>query len=217
MPFNAQPLRGAIISNSIEGLDQLYRSDHRIQYDILEITADFQPDLSAYQVLIAPNGTDHVALYRMRDRIHKFLDRGGALLCCDGWFTDWVPGNRWVMDNSRKTIDVRYTLREDPFGVEEQFNIQDLNFSHGISGWWACGYIEAAPGATVLIEDTWQRPLVVVDEVTTNGIMVLSASGPLADLSYATTDDSKAYEAMSNLYKALLNVILQNTPKEQVV
>jgi hypothetical protein len=69
----------------------------------------------------------------------------------------------------------------------------------------------------VLIEDTWQRPLVVVDEVTTNGIMVLSASGPLADLSYATTDDSKAYEAMSNLYKALINVILLRTPKEEVV
>jgi len=217
MPLHQQLLRGAIISNSIEGLDRLYRSDHRIQYDILEVTADFEPDLSNYQVLIAPNGTDHVALYRMRDRIRAFLDRGGALLCCDGWFTDWVPGNRWVMDNSKKTIDVRYILREDPFGVNDQFNIRDLNFSHGISGWWACGYIEAAPGAKVLIEDTWQRPLVVVDEATTNGIMVLSASGPLADLSYATTDDSKAYEAMSNLYKALINLILLRTPKEKVV
>ncbi len=199
-------LKAAIISNGIEGLDHLYQSNEKVNYQILEVTRNFNPDLASYDLLIAPNGTDHVALFRIRDKVADFLAAGKTLFCFDGWFTDWIPGNRWIMDNSKKTIDVRYKIKDDPYGISRHFHIADLNFSHGISGWWACGYIEPAPGAKVLIEDTWGRPLVVVDETTTNGLMVLSASGPLADLSYATTDDDKAYQAMSDLYRAILQL-----------
>ncbi len=202
-----KPLQAAIISNGIEGLDRLYRPNQWVEYRLLTVDADFRPDLSPYDLLIAPNGADHIALYRNRDQINEFLHAGKALFCFDGWFTDWVPGNRWIMDNSKKTIDVRYTVKDDPFGIGEQFSVEDLNFSHGISGWWACGYIEPAPGASVLLEDTWERPLVVIDDQTTNGIMVLSASGPLADFSYATTDDNRAYQAMQDFYHALLRFV----------
>jgi len=110
------------------------------------------------------------------------------------------------MDNTKKTIDVRIKIRDDRHGMGTHFEVEHLNFSHGIAGWWACGYIEAAEGATVFLEDTWGRPLVVIDEQTTPGLMVLTASGPAADLSYATTDDDKAYQAMTDLYKGFLHL-----------
>ncbi len=200
-------LKAAIIYNGIEGLDQLYRDNELVAYDLLEVTASFQPDLTDYGLLVVPNGSDQVALYRIRDLIADFLAAGKTLFSFDGWFTDWVPGNRWIMDNSKKTIDIRYRIKDDPFGISHHFNVEDLNFSHGISGWWACGYIKAAPGALVLLEDTWGRPLVVIDQFTTAGTMVLSASGPLADFSYATTDDDKAYQAMADFYRSLLHFV----------
>ena len=203
------PLKAALFSNGIEGLKDLFHESEFITYELLEITKNFEPDLSKYDILIAPNGTDHIALYRIRDKIHAFLNAGNTLLCFDGWFTDWIPGNRWIMDNSKKTIDVRYNIKEDSFGLSSCFNIQDLNFSYGISGWWACGYIQAADDATIFIEDTWGRPLVVFDDASTNGLMVLSASAPLADGSYATTDDDKAYKAMSDLYKGIIQWVHQ--------
>lgn len=200
--------RALIISNAIEGLDQLYRNTPAIEYHLCEVTADFDPDLSGYHLLIVPNGSDHIAMYRIRHKVEAFLQQGGVLFCFDGWFTNWVPGHRWVMDNSRKTIDVRYRLHEDKYGIAGNFRAEDLCFSHGISGWWSCGYIEPAPGASVLLEDNWGRALAVIDHrVTTPGIMVLTASGPAGDFSYATTDDDRAGAAMSELYQAFLRLL----------
>jgi hypothetical protein len=51
--------------------------------------------------VVVPNGSDHVAMQRAAGAVRGHLDGGGALFCFDGWFTPWVPGNRWVMDNSR--------------------------------------------------------------------------------------------------------------------
>jgi hypothetical protein len=84
------------------------------------------------------------------------------------------------MDNSRATRDVRYRVRDDRRGLTAGVPLDHLNFSHGMSGWWACGYIEPAPGADVVLEDTWGRPIMVLDEATTAGAMLLTASGPLA-------------------------------------
>jgi hypothetical protein len=200
-------LNALLISNGIEGLAQQFQANDRITYTLAEIGPGFDPDLSGYDLVIAPNGTDHVALFRIREKIRQFLDGGGALFCFDGWFTDWIPGNRWVMDNSKKTIDVRYILQDDPDGLAQHFSIADLNFSHGISGWWSCGFIEPAPGAQVLIADTWGRALAVIDRVSTNGLIVLTASGPLGDFSYATTDDDGSTQAMADLYQALLSLV----------
>lgn len=202
-------LKALIVSNGIEGLDSLYQSNETISYDTVEVGRDFRLDTDGYDVLVVPNGTDQVAMYRVREQVRRFLDGGGTLFCFDGWFTDWVPGNRWLMDNTQKTIDVRYKIKDDPFGLAEHFSAQDLSFSHGISGWWACGYIVPAPKATVALEDTWGRALVVIDQHTTPGLMVLTASGPAADLSYATTDDSKAYKAMADLYGAFIKLAQQ--------
>lgn len=209
-----KPLNALIVSNGIEGLDQLYKSNQWVQYEVVEVGANFRPDLSSYDILVAPNGTDHIALYRLKEEILDFLAAGKTLLCFDGWFTDWVPGNRWIMDNTKKTIEVRYKIKDDPFGFGQKFSIKDLTYSNGISGWWACGFIEAAEKATVFMEDTWGRPLVVVDEQSTAGTMVLSASGPLADFSYATTDDDKAYAAMTDLYHAILQYVYAKNRKQ---
>ncbi len=206
------PIRALIISNGIEGLTGLYQSNAQIQYDQAEVGPDFNPELCGYDLLIVPNGTDHVAMYRIRDQVRAFLDAGGTLFCFDGWFTDWVPGHRWIMDNTHKSIDVRYKVKDDPYQLATHFRAEDLNFSHGISGWWACGYIEPSEQGTVFLEDTWGRPLVVIDDTTTNGRMVLTASGPAADFSYATTDDDAADRAMTDLYRAFLSLV---SPKKQ--
>jgi hypothetical protein len=202
-------IKALLISNGIEGLHDLYQGNATISYEIAEVGPDFAPDLNQFDLVIAPNGTDNIALWRIRAKIADYLQHGGTLFCFDGWFTDWVPGNRWIMDNSKKTIDVRYLPGQDSMGILDKFSLADLNFSKGISGWWACGYIEPADGAEVLVQDTWGRALVVIDRVTTKGLMVLTASGPLADFSYATTDDDGSMAAMSEFYHALLSIVPQ--------
>lgn len=180
----AQPLDAVVVSNGLQGLDGMFPDDARARYRVVATSAAFDPDFSGADLVVVPNGSDHVAMQRAAAAVRRHLDAGGALFCFDGWFTPWVPGNRWVMDNSRPTRDVRYRVRTDRHGLLAGVPLDHLNFSHGMSGWWACGYIEPAPGADVLLEDTWGRPVVVLDEATAAGPMLLTASGPLANVAW---------------------------------
>ncbi|MBO2013025.1 hypothetical protein [Hymenobacter negativus] len=190
-------LQALLISNGLVGLNKYYVSNELVQYTTCLITKDFNPDLTPYDLLVVPNGSDHVAMLKIKNHVRAFLDAGKALVCCDGFFTAWVPGNQWVMDNSRRTQDVRYAAGTDRHGLLQNLDLDELNFSHGMSGWWACGYIQAAPDADVLLADTWQRPIAVLDEVSTAGRMLLTASGPLVDVTYAGLSDS----ALVTLYR----------------
>lgn len=107
------------------------------------------------------------------------------------------------MDNSRRTLDVRYAPGPDPHGLLRNIDLDELNFSHGMSGWWACGYLRAAPGAQVLLADTWQRPVAVLDEASTRGRMLLTASGPLADVTRAGRPDG----ALVTLYRNFIHLL----------
>ncbi|QJW92218.1 hypothetical protein HNV11_04485 [Spirosoma taeanense] len=203
-------LNALIISNNIVGLTDYYVSNDRVCYTIAPVTKAFDPDLMPYDILVVPNGSDHVAMLKIKDKVRAFLDAGKAVVCSDGWFTNWVPGNQWVMDNTKPTIEIRYFINTDRHRLFEGVRLDELTFSHGMSGWWSCGYIEAADGADVVVEDTWQRPIVVLDEVSTGGTIFLTASGPMADVTYSGEQDV----ALVKLYRNFLQLVAQK--KESV-
>jgi len=200
-------LQALLISNGLVGLEKYYVSNELVHYTTCLITRDFNPDLMPYDLLVVPNGSDHVAMLKIKDQVADFLAAGKALMCCDGFFTAWVPGSQWVMDNAHRTQDMRYAAGSDRHGLLRNLDLDELNFSHGMSGWWACGYLQAAPGAEVLLADTWQRPIVVLDEVSTPGRMLLTASGPLADATYAGHPE----RALVTLYRNFLHLISPST------
>ncbi|CAM2068328.1 hypothetical protein SCOR_23365 [Sulfidibacter corallicola] len=173
------PLRAAYIDNGIHGLADAFPNQSYIEYTALPVGADFRPDLDPYDLLVVPNGSDHVAMFAIRDAVRGFLERGGALFCFDGWFTDWVPGHTWICDTQKPTREVRYLVDHAPEGLMDDVNLDDLIFMNGISGWWACGYIDPAPSAQVVLRDTWNRAVVVWDDRSTQGTLFLTASGPL--------------------------------------
>ncbi len=174
-------LTALVISNGIGAADA-YQSNAEIRYDVAEVGPGFRPGLDGYDILLVPNGADHVAMLRLREDVHAFLERGGALFCFCGWFTNWIPGNRWVHDNHHPTKEVRHHLGTDRHGLFAGVDLAKFDRNrHGISGWWACGYIEPAAGADAVLLDTWDRALVVLDETTTPGLILATASGPLGD------------------------------------
>ncbi len=198
-------IQAVVFDNGIVGLQPCYISNDKVHYHFLPLDGSVEIDLSPYDLLIVPNGSDQVAVYRLRKAIHAFLAAGKTLFCFDGWFTDWVPGNQWVMDNSKKTIDVRYRIQTDRYDLFKGIPLDSFTFSNGISGWWACGYIEAAANADCLLVDTWGRPIIVWDEASTPGRMLLTASGPLGDSNYATTDDPDSLSDLARFYHRVLD------------
>lgn len=207
-------LKAAVISNSVEGIEHMFISNQQINYSLFEITANFKPDFSDYDILIVPNGSDQIAMYRIKDIVRDFLNAGKILFCFDGWFTAWVPGNQWIMDNTHKTIDIRYHIVNDRYNLFNGIDVNKFIFSHGISGWWACGSIHANPDADIILADTWGRPIIVLDEVSTNGLMFLTASGPMADTLFGTNDEGQdSWCEVGKFYRRLIDFIAQRTMK----
>lgn len=200
-------IKAAVVSNGIEGLQNYFISSAIIHYTFLEITKDFNPNLDDYNVLVVPNGSDHIAMNKIKNKVAAFLENGNTLFCFDGWFTNWIPNNQWIMSNDLKSIDQRYTVRSDNNNLLENVNINDLIYNNNISGWWSCGYIEASEKAEVILKDTWQRPIVVLDEKSTNGIIFLTASGPLGDKGIDTKSSNYLTDALSQLYQNVVFLI----------
>lgn len=206
-------IKAIIISNGTDGLKNYFVSNDKAQYDFVEIDEHFDPELNAYDLLIVPNGSDHIAMFKIKEKVAKFLDQGKALFCFDGWFTSWIPKNQWVMSNEKKTIDTRYNIKTDRYGIFNNIDLNKLTFQHNISGWWACGYIEASAHADVIIEDTWKRPIIVLDEKTTNGIIIMTASGPLGD-SGPILEKDETSSTLAMLYQNMLDLIIKKKAYE---
>lgn len=208
-------IQAAVISNGVDGILRYFVSNNDVTYTLLEIEKDFNPDFKPYHLLIVPNGSDHIAMAKIKNKVAAFLDEGKSLFCFDGWFTNWIPDNQWIMSNEKKTIDIRYKIKTDRYNIFEGIDIDKLIYNHNISGWWACGYIDASKNADVLLEDTWQRPIIVLDEKTTNGTMILTASGPLGDSGAIPSDEETSYSALGKLYHNMLRLIIKKNQYEK--
>ena len=193
-----------VIHNGIHELELMFQPTAEASYTFVRTGPGFPERLAATlataDALLVPNGSDHVAMLDASNVVVEFLQAGKTLFCFDGWFTAWIPGNHWQMDNSRRTIEIRYQIGTDQHNILDGVAIDELIFNHGVSGWWACGFITPAANAEVLLTDTWGRAMVVLDEATTPGRMILTSSGPLADFRY----DGSNSNALSHLYRNLL-------------
>lgn len=193
-------MRIALIDNGVAGLGDYYVAGPGIEYRRERITARWQPDFSADDVLLAPNGTDHVALYEARNAVHALLARGGAVLCFCGFFTPWLPGSQWRHDIGAPLGALRYALRHDALalfeGVEPEALCQD---AHGIRGGWACGTIVTAHPTSVVLVDNFARVLMIADQRTTPGLIIATASGPVWDEA-----PTRAASGVRHLYRNIL-------------
>jgi len=201
-------LNVALIDSGVYGTTQYFAETPEVRYRIERIRNHWQPDFSADDLVVVPNGANHVALYEVRGSIRTFLDRGGTLACFCGFFTPWIPGNQWVHDNRQPLKAVRYRARSDPLGLLEGVDIDQLTFeSHGISGWWACGEIITDHPDSVLLEDNFGRVIMVADTTSTLGLIIATASGPLGD-----PDPSAPSQGIAKLYRNIIRAA--TAPKE---
>lgn len=194
-------LQAALIDNGVQGTSDYFVDRGELRFRRERIGAGWAPDFSYDDVLVVPNGSDHVALYRARASVAQLLARGGTVLCFCGFFTPWLPGSVWVHDNSRPNREVRYHVVNDALGLLDDVAIDTLDTNaHGISGWWACGGIQTARESSVVLADTWHRPVLVADTRSTPGLIIATASGPLGD----ADPSADAGSGLTRLYRNVM-------------
>lgn len=193
-------LRAAYIDNGITGLSEAFSARETVSFTPLSTDRPL-PNLANFDLLIVPNGSDQVFMSHERQAVLRFLNTGGSLFCFDGFFGDWLPDYKWKASPETETKKVRYKAPDPNHPLLKEVDIQDLVFHEGISGWWACGFIETTNPGVVVLEDTWSRPVMIWDDRTYRGYLFLTASGPVGDYGYTGSAPSRLLENGLNLLK----------------
>jgi hypothetical protein len=86
-------------------------------------------------------------------------------------------------------------------------DIQDLIYSHKMSGWWSCGYINAGEQAEVIARYL-ERPIVVLMKINERNNF-LTASAPLGDIGMTNTNYN-LNNSLAQLYQNIVFLIIKN-------
>lgn len=174
-------LHAVVIDSGVTGTQDRFVDSEDIRYRFEPVTADWSPRFSE-RLVIAPNGSNQLALYHAREAILDVLAKGGIVLSFCGCFMPWLPGTRWVHDNAHANREIRYNAVNDPLDLLHDVDVSRLaTNAHGISGWWACGGLRTRHADQIVLADTWGRAVLVADHRSSAGIVVATASGPLCD------------------------------------
>ncbi|MDA3914074.1 hypothetical protein [Oleiagrimonas sp.] len=195
-------LQAAVVDNGITGLGDHFAENPDVHYRFERVVPGWQPTFDE-DLVIVPNGADHVALLQARDAIRVVLDRGGVVMNFCGCFTPWLPGTTWVHDSAHPNREMRYHVVDDPLGLMHGVDPARLSTeSHGIRGWWACGGLVTRYPDQVVLADPWQRAVLVADRRSTPGLIMATASGPLVHPDPDAAED----QGPRTLYRNMLRV-----------
>jgi hypothetical protein len=192
----------ALIHSGVAGTVECYADDALHRYRVERIGRAWRPCFADDDVVLVPNGANHLALFEARASLHEFVARGGALLCFCGFFMPWLPGLHWRHNFCHPLRDVSYHLVHDSLGLFDGVSAHELCVDeHGLRGGWACGEILDAPEHSVVLRDNFQRVLMVADQRRHAGLVIATASGPLFDDQGGTTA-SGARRVYRNILRA---------------
>ena len=145
-------------------------------------------DLEPYRALHISGMVDQELLWRERDVIARFLDRGRVVVFCGHLLHPWLPGCGTFVPApvaSYRDYAVHLVGRHPVF---EGVDARDLTFRRGVAGFFARGHHPPPPGAEVLATLAGGQPVTWIDRSTTNGTVFVHAGNDL--LGFA--DDSTA-------------------------
>jgi hypothetical protein len=147
-------------------------------------------DLEPYAAVMVGGMVDQEFLWRHRDVLESFLDRGGVIVFCGHLLRSWLPGcGTFVPAKITSMRDYAVSLVE-PDPVFAGVDARDLTFRRGVAGFFARGHHPPPPGAKVLAALAGGQPTTWIDRVTTPGTVFVHAGNDL--LGYAQVDSTAA-------------------------
>jgi hypothetical protein len=146
--------------------------------------------LSPFAGLMVPITVDQELLFRERDRIRAFLDRGRVLVFSGHLLRPWLPGaGLFVPRVIRSYHD--YALRiVAPHPIFAGVTEHDLTYRRGVAGFFARGHNPPPAHAEVLVTLPGGEPVVYVDRQSTGGVILAHSGNDL--LTYGIGDDTTA-------------------------
>ena len=184
--------------------NQIQESELRDTLDAQDIYDLPSLDLDRYRAMAVTSACDQELLLRHQEKIRTFLDQGKVLVFSGHLFRPWLPGAGLFQPKTIHT-HLDYTVRlvtEHP--VFEGVREEELTFRKGVAGFFARGHHQPPRGAEILarlVDAEHGEPIVYVDRVSTNGVILVHAGN---DLLASVDRDSTAGRIAPQLIRWML-------------
>ena len=150
----------------------LSMDEYRNVMDILPVCDFGKTDLSNYDTLVFPRGTDQEIVYTEREKIGAFLESKGILISFGEVTMGWIPGCLW---DGVKPEDDEPLLIKKEHQILKDLDPEDLHWHKGATGWCCHGHFIAPPGAEILVTNTLGDPIMYIDRQSTKGIILVAS------------------------------------------
>ena len=104
---------GAVYSGISYQHGMLFRGEYHNIMNVLPICEFGKTDLSKYDTLVFPRGTDQEIVYTERKKIRGFLESKGILTSFGEVTKEWIPGCLW--DEVKPEDDGPLLIKKNPF------------------------------------------------------------------------------------------------------
>jgi len=159
-------------------------------------------DLSTYNVLIFPRGTDQEVVYSVKDKIEELLNLGNMVISFGEVTKEWLPSCRW--DGVKPEDDGPLLIKKE-HPIFKNLKPEDLHWHKGATGWCCHGHFIAPPGAEVLVTNCLGDPVMYIDCHSTKGIIL--AASQLDVICHAAGENKGAKILFGNIIKWAINEV----------
>ncbi|MGX3043767.1 hypothetical protein [Helicobacter sp. T3_23-1056] len=167
--------------------------------DFVDLYSDFEKlELGKYCAMVLGMSIDEVELWRHREKLYEFLDKGGVVISFCHNYTGILPNNAGYIKSEVEIRDreVRLVGHALTDGVREY----DINFRRGVKGFFNRGYFELGEHESeceVFLRDSEGKCVGYIDRISTNGVIVATAGADL--LTFGVFENNSARRLGLNL------------------
>ena len=184
------PLRPVLVLDDQTSAVAAHDPALRESMELVDVYELASVDLEPYAAVMVGAMVDQEFLWRRRDVLASFLDRGRVVVFCGQLLRGWLPGCGTFVPatiDSMRDYAVQFV---EPDPIFAGVDADDLTFRRGVAGFFARGHHPPPPGAKVLAALAKGQPTTWIDRETTAGTVFAHAGNDL--LFYARVDSTAA-------------------------
>ncbi len=129
-------------------------------------------DITSYDILIFPRGTDQEMAYAARKKIREFLDSSRIVISFGEVTKEWLPSCHWDGVVPEDDGNLSIIAKEHP--IFKDLEDCDLHWHKGATGWCCHGHFTAPHGSEVLVKNEINDPMAYIDRRSTNGTILVT-------------------------------------------
>jgi len=144
------------------------------QYAVLPVWELAAADLQDYEALWIPRESNQDVIYANRDKLKRYLENGGTIVCFDEVNQPWLPAGSW--EQRKANMD---TIRVADHPMVAHLTTDEVSWhSHGLFS----NYV----GATILIDDSQGGVILFLDDTNFAGTLIAGTLDPDCHVGFGT-------------------------------